>query len=50
MVCFKYKTGITFQVVPVLIYKKPPVGRVVLARLAGFEPATYRFVAGHSIH
>ena len=21
-----------------------------LARLAGFEPATYRFVAGHSIH
>ena len=21
-----------------------------VARLAGFEPATYRFVAGHSIH
>ena len=23
---------------------------LLLARLAGFEPATYRFVAGHSIH
>ena len=23
---------------------------VLLARPAGFEPATYRFVAGHSIH
>ena len=22
----------------------------IMARLAGFEPATYRFVAGHSIH
>ena len=24
--------------------------RFFMARLAGFEPATYRFVAGHSIH
>lgn len=31
--------------------KNHPVGWFfVLARLAGFEPATYRFVAGHSIH
>ena len=31
--------------------KKPRQRRgFFLARLAGFEPATYRFVAGHSIH
>ncbi len=31
--------------------KGHPVGcPLLLARLAGFEPATYRFVAGHSIH
>ena len=26
------------------------LGFSCVARLAGFEPATYRFVAGHSIH
>ena len=30
--------------------RKSPENGAFLARLAGFEPATYRFVAGHSIH
>ena len=30
--------------------RTPKGVRVFLARPAGFEPATYRFVAGHSIH
>ncbi len=30
--------------------KTTRLGGFSLARLAGFEPATYRFVAGHSIH
>ncbi len=30
--------------------RKLEIFGVNLARLAGFEPATYRFVAGHSIH
>ena len=30
--------------------KPDAIASGLLARLAGFEPATYRFVAGHSIH
>ena len=33
------------------IKKSPPVvGDFFMARPGGFEPSTYRFVAGHSIH
>ena len=30
--------------------KSKPIGLLFLARPGGFEPSTYRFVAGHSIH
>lgn len=29
---------------------KRRINKELLARLGGFEPSTYRFVAGHSIH
>ena len=50
------KSGVLTELRKRECYEKPSVKRkkkseaVFLARPAGFEPATYRFVAGHSIH